>query len=255
MTMLKVIVQNLVLIGGLAIAAWASGSAATMVLSPRGALGPGVLQADSIVSGIIAVLIALSVSTVVAVVAGRVTNTAVGLFVLGGGLFGLAWRLETVHEIPFLEGFAGTAGALALETLIWAALVLGATLLVFRFSGPLRDVEPDEEGRRPHPLLSREALMLLGTGVLMLPVVWLTAQSWSKGQVIGAVFCGAMVVGLVGRLMAPHVQPAVLFAAPVLFGAIGHLVGSFLISGSFADVFVSGRIPKVNVIMPADYAA
>ncbi|MCP3903772.1 MAG: hypothetical protein GY715_09070, partial [Planctomycetes bacterium] len=47
----------------------------------------------------------------------------------------------------------------------------------------------------------------------------------------------------------------VLFAAPVLFGAIGHLVGSFLISGSFADVFVSGRIPKVNVIMPADYAA
>ncbi|MHC5113779.1 MAG: hypothetical protein ACYTGP_05065 [Planctomycetota bacterium] len=253
--MVKVITQNVVLIGGLIVAAWASGSAATMILSPRGALGPGIFQADSIVAACVAVLIAFVVSTAIAIAAAKVTNTAVGLFVLGGGLFGLAWRLGTVHEIVFIEGFRGTAFALALETLLWAGLVLAATVVVFRIAGPLRDVEPDEDGRTPNPFFSKDAMMLVGAGVIVLPAVWLTAQSWSKGQVIGAVFCGAMLVGLVGRLLAPHVQPVLLFAAPVLFGAIGHIVGSFLLPGPFTDVFVSGRIPDVNVVMPADYAA
>jgi len=188
--MIKVIIQNVVLIGGLIVAAWASGTVASMTLSPRGAFGPGILQADSLVGACIAVLIALSVSTAIAIVASRVTNTAVGLFVLGGGLFGFAWRMGTVHEIVFTPGFAGTGGGLALETLLWAGLVLAATCIVFRFGGPLRDVEPDEDGRTPHPILSRDALMLLGAGVLVLPVVWLPAPSWAKGQVLGAVFCG-----------------------------------------------------------------
>ena len=68
------------------------------------------------------VAISLAVSTVGAIIVGRGFNTVVGLFALGGGLFGLAWRMETIRALTF----HGSLGAVAVETFVWSLLVAGA---------------------------------------------------------------------------------------------------------------------------------
>jgi hypothetical protein len=253
--MLKAIGQNAVLLGGLVVGATVSGLTAPLLRTARGALGPEVLAADSIGAATAAVLVSLAVCTGIAVVVGRVCNTAVGMFVLGGGLFGLAWRLDTVVAVVHARPGGGALGLVALETLLWAILVLGVTVAVFRVSGPLRDVEPMEDGTVPDPLFSGAALRSAAAGIVALPVVWMLAQSPMKGQVIGAVFCAGMAAGLVGRLVSPHVQPVLLFASPVLFGALGHVVGSFMLEVPLDDAFVSGAIRPVSLPMPVDWAA
>ena len=252
MGMLKAIGQNATLGGALIVGAVVSGMTAGMAVSARGAFGPSVLQAESVAAGLGAILLSLVVATVLAIIVARVCNTAVGLFALGGALFGLAWRTENVEE---LAKAGGSLTLVAVETALWAVLVLIATTIVFRLGGRLDDVEPDEGGRTPHPLLSLEALKCAAAGVLVLPVVWLLAQSADKGQVIGSVFCGGMAAGLVGRLLSQHVQPVVIFAAVVLFGAIGHAIGVAMLTEPLIEALRAQTIPHFSRPMPADYAA
>jgi xanthine/uracil permease len=132
--------------------------------------------------------------------------------------------------------------------------VLAATLVVFRLGGPLPDVRLDKPGRSPHPLFSLDALKAAGMGVLVLPIVWLVAQSPMKGQVIGAVFVGAMAAGAAGRLISPNAQPILLFFSPVLFGVVGCVIGAALLKAPLEEAFVADAIPSLLLPMPADYA-
>jgi hypothetical protein len=248
--MIRAIVQNTALIGALVIGAGVGGTAAPLLTSARGAFGPGVLQADALVAAIGGVLLTVLVCTALAVVVGRLSNTVVGLFALGGGLFGLAWRMGEVHEIVF----TGSLFAVGIETVIWSLVVLGATVAVFRLSGPLSDVEPDEDGRRPDPFRSVEALKMGAAGAVVIPVVWLVAQTDAKGQVIGAVFCGGMAAGLAGRLLSPHVQPILIFATPVLFGGLAHLYGAVTVETPLFEAVSEGLIGPLSRPMPIDYA-
>jgi hypothetical protein len=248
--MLKAIGRNAAMIGGLILGATLTGLLANWLVSARGALGPLVFEAESIPLAMLAAIVSVAICTALAIAVGRVSNTAVGMFVLGGGLYGLAWRAATVDELA-LSGSPTLAGV---ETLYWAGLLLAATSLVFRLSGPLRDIEPDEHGRRPHPLFSAAAAKSAAAGILVIPVVWIIAQSEMKGQVIGAVFLGAMVAGLVGRLLSPHVQPILLFAAPLVFGAIGQFIAVAMLDQPLVDLWVSHEIPRLLRPMPVDYA-
>lgn len=249
--MLKAIARNGVLIGSLVVGATVSGLTAPMLMSARGAFGPAVLQTQSVPEAILAVVISLAVSTILAIIVARVCNTAVGMFALGGGLFGLAWRLDTVEE--FAHG--GSASLLAPETALWALLVLAAALIVFKVGGPMGDVHVEEDGKSPHGVFSLDAFKAAAAGILVLPVVWLVAQSPMKGQVIGAVFLGAMAAGAVGRIICPHVQPVLLFASPVLFGAVGQVIGTALLKTPMEEALVAGTIPALLLPMPAHYAA
>ncbi len=62
-------------------------------------------------------------------------------------------------------------------------------------------------------------------------------------------------MGLAGRLVAPRAQPVLLFAAPCLFGVIGHLIGLAMTSGALDVAFVNGSISRLSLPMPIDYAA
>ncbi len=222
------------------------------ITSPRGTVGPTVLQADSVVKACIAVLVTFSVATAIACVLGRLTNAAVGLFALGCGLAVLAMRSATAQEIAFS---GGSLGLLALETGIWAALVLAAAVTVFLVAGPLLEPAPLHERLRPRDWLTGRAMLSLLCGLVVLPVVWLGAQSQMKGQVLATVWVAAVVVGLVGRLVAPRAQPVLVFAAPCLFGVIGHLIGLAMTGGALDDAFVKGCMSPLNLPMPIDYAA
>jgi hypothetical protein len=89
----------------------------------------------------------------------------------------------------------------------------------------------------------------------MLPIVWLIAQSPMKGQMIGATFFGGMAAGLIGRLISPHVQPILLFASPVAFGALGHVLAMLLLNMPLDDAWVAGELPRLSRPMPLDYVA
>ncbi len=249
--MLKATIQNIVLVTTFALGATIGGMCAPMLMSSRGELGPGVFEAVSLGRAGVAAIAVLVASLLLGCIAGRVCNTVVGAFVMGGGLFGFTWRLESVHEIAF----TGSLTAVAIETVVWSGLVLAAVVVLFRVSGPLPDVHPAQPGVAPSPFFSADAFKSAAAGALVLPAVWLIAQSDDKGQVIGAVFCGGMAAGLVGRILAPHVQPVLIFATPVLFGAIGHVIGAAALSEPLREAMVADRAGALIMPMPVDYAA
>jgi len=249
--MLSLITRNTIFIGAMAVGAIVGGLLAPWTVSARGAFGPTILQAQSVPLAVLAAVISLAVCTGLAVLVCRVCNPAVAMFSLGGGLFGLAWRMEGAQELMHSGSFA----LLPIESVLWALAVFGATVIVFKLGGPMRDVDPDTTGRVHDGLFSLAALKAAAPGVLVLPVVWVLAQSPMKGQMIGSVFVGAMVAGLLGRVLSPHVQPLLLFASPVLFGAIGQWIGIATLGASPVDAWVAKAFPHLLLPMPVDYAA
>lgn len=243
---------------GLALAAAACLMATPSMLSIRGVLGPTILAAHAPGRAAVMMLAALAAATIVAIVVTRLANAAVGLFVLGGGLCCLAMRLATVRDLAFGAGADHPRAALLLiaaETFCWFLALLAASAAVFRFGGPLHDIEPLHPGKPANPFWSPDALKSATAGLIALPIVWVIAQSPAKGQMLGAVFCGAMMAGLFGRLIAPNVQPVLLFASPALFGALGQALAAVMIRVPLDAAFVDGKIPNLGLPMPIDYAA
>lgn len=256
--MIKAIQRNLAFFGGLAACGWLCAFAASSMISPRGAIGPTMLQAQSPMPAVVMVVGCVIASAVIAGLVGRVTNAAVGVFVLGAGVFVLAGRTVTISELAFGEssGSARVAlGSLALETLLLAVVSLVAVMIVFAIAGPLKDIEPQAKGRRPHPMFSGEAMRSALAGLAVVPVVFLIAKSPMQGQLIGATFFGSMIAGLVGRLLSPHVQPVLLLVSPIVFGAIAHAAGMLLVKQPLDVAYVEQSLYAVSLPMPVDYAA
>jgi hypothetical protein len=249
--MLTATVRNTTIFIGLVICGAICAQAAPFMVSPRGAIGPTVLQAQTPVAAALAVVICLAVATAIAALIGRYTNAAIGTFVLGGGLYALAYQTATVEELAFS---GGSLGLVTIETALWGVLVAGAVLLIYRVSGPLPDVYPTPAGDRPSAFTSRDAGMTALCGVLVLPAVWLIAQSPMKGQMVAAVLCGALLASLAARLLAPHVQPIVVAFIPMAFGVVGHVIGMLQLDGTLADAIVADTVPGLSMPMPIDYA-
>jgi len=214
----------------------------------RGKSTPAALQAHSVFALPVMVL-CFAVATIIAGGVARLTNGCVGLFVLGGAVFALDYRLGTINEILL----GGSLSMMVVELLIWAVLVLSAVFVVFKVGGPLEDVHPDEEGRTPSPYLSVEAMKLAAAGLLVLPGLWILAQSEIKGQATGSVIVGSIAAGMGGRLLSPHVQPVLAYAAPLVFGAVGYIIGIAMAGGTAAELFVNGDLPPLLRAAPIDY--
>jgi hypothetical protein len=247
--MVQVLKRNTVILMGILLCGLLCVRARPFLINPRGAMGPTVLQADSWIWAAFGLVLFLALAAIVAVAVGRMTNAAVGLFVLGAGVFALAGRLSTVRELAFSEG---SLGLVALETLLMTAVALAASVAMFRLVGPLSDIHP-RRGCDPEPLAGRAALIAAGAGVVALPVVWLLAQSPMNGQAIGATFFGGVAAGLVARLMQPHAQPMLVFASPILFGALGHFIAAARVDGGAADAYVRGTLGGLSMPMPLDF--
>ena len=249
--MLKEFVHNIVFVAVAAVAAGVGGSMAGAVVTGRGALGPLVLAAEHPIKAILALIVALVVALAAALVIGRLMNAVYGMFVLGGGLFGVAFRFGTVDELARLGDF-GLMHA-AIECAIWGLVVLGLTQVVFRVVGRLPDISHVDERSA---FRSAAGWRMAAAGLVVLPVVYFVAATDAKGQALGAVFLGAVAVGLVGRLISPAVQPRVLYAAPIFAGAIGYFVASFMLGQTpLVEAVARGSIAPLGRPMPIDYVA
>ncbi len=241
-----VVLLGMLLTGGVCSAA------IPFTIDQRGTFGPTAFQAQSEVEALLAIAICFAIATGIAGVVGRLVNAAVGLFVLGAGLWVVRMRLGTIEDLAFAEG---SLGLVALETALWGVLVAGATIAILKIAGPLADIDTKDDGSSSPPERSRWGLRGAAAGFLVLPAVWLIARSELQGQTLMAVVLGSMVVGLVGRLLSPYAQPRLLFASPCLFGAIGHVLGLLFVVDPLSEAFVTQSIPAVSLPMPLDYAA
>ncbi len=219
-------------------------------VSPRGIPGPSLLQAQSPALAVGAIAVCFALAAGVAALVGRHTNTVIGLFVLGAGLYVPAMRYGTIEDLAFA---GGSLGPLAIETAIFGILVGAATLAVFRLSGELPDMAPHEGD--PHGPAQRWGVPGLPASLLTLPVVWAVARSALQGQTLAAATCAGLVVGMLGRWLAPRCQPRLLYVAPCLFGALGHLAAAMMVNGPLADAWVAGNLPLLAYPRPVDYAA
>ena len=253
--MSKVLTRNVALFGGMIVAGLVCARAAPFLSSTRGEHGPTIMAAERPVVAALALMLALAVTTALACVIGRFVNAAVGLFVLGAGVFVLDDRLAGIRELVYAHPGRSTLFVMGIETLVLAIVALAMVLIVFRLTGGFHDVEPDVHGNRPHWLTSDAALKSAASGLLIIPAVWLIAQSPLKGQAIAAVFIGAMLAGLVGRLLAPHVQPILVFVSPMIFGALGQIAAAALTRMPLDEAYINGSLNALARPMPLDYLA
>ena len=253
------------------------------LLSGTGTFGPTILQAQSPWPAIIAMVAALIASTFMACIVSRLlTNkevllndvfvrlpastkdmfnpsesrtstrsTGTSMLIIGIGLGWTCLQLESVQAVV-LEG---STGLLAIEGLLWAITLLLMAAMVLRFGGNFVTPMKNDDDTEDDWAMSPAALKMAASGVCVLPVVWLIAQSPMKGQVLMATIIGATAAGLVGRLLAPTVQPILIFASVCVFGALGHWVAGFMMPTDLATVVATNQLPNLVLPLPIDYAA
>ncbi|MFO0828370.1 MAG: hypothetical protein U0572_09485 [Phycisphaerales bacterium] len=222
-------------------------------VSLRGIAGPTLRLAESPAVAIVWVAACFSICVGVACVVGRLINAVVGMFVLGCGVALLAMRSGTIKDLAFSS--AGLGGVAA-ETFAWALVVGMAAIIVFQVSGPLPDAAPIDEPR-VDGVLGTKGLMSQLAAALVVVGVWLIDVTPTKGQSLGAVVVGCVLAGLAARIVAPRTPPILIYATPILVGAVAHVVASLTLpKGTSLDrAFIEGSLSRLAFPMPIDYAA
>ncbi|MBX3356707.1 MAG: hypothetical protein KF724_13515 [Phycisphaeraceae bacterium] len=252
------VMRWIVLAAGVVASGAATWSVIGFLISPRGVPGPGVVDATSPVMAAVMLLVAMALATAVAVVVGRLLNPVVGLFTLGSALCVLSMRMGTIRD----ASFDGTSLVpLAIESLFWALLVAGASLLVHRVA---RDDDPAHGAAHAGhgssgalasmaEAFSPASLKVAAIGAVAIIGAWLLVTSPLKGQAIGAALVGGVLAGHVARRSAPEASPVLLFASPVAIIAVAQLILAMTVADA-GSAFVRGAIPNLVAIMPLDLA-
>ncbi len=246
--------RYLVLGIGIILAALLMACATYGLTSMRGGVAPTISLALTPVTGVIYLLVTLTITTLLSGLIGRSINAVVGLFVLGCGLALLSMRSGAISS--FVLG-GGTPWSLVIEGVVWTLVILAATWVVFRISGPLPDI-PVHDGRGRSGLgrwFSQRAWMAALAGLLVLPMVWLLLQNNLKGQALATGVIGSFAVGMAGRLISPATQPVLLFAAPVAAATIGYVFVAVTFIDDPVLALVQQQIPNFMKLMPLDIAA
>jgi hypothetical protein len=101
--MSSVLTRNIALFGGMILAGFICARAAPFMNSPRGEAGPTILAAASPVKALVAFAIIVLLATALAGLVGRIANAAIGLFILGAGVFVLDGRLAGIRALVYAQ--------------------------------------------------------------------------------------------------------------------------------------------------------
>ena len=232
---------------------------AEWLLSIRGTLGPTAMQSNSPINAIFAVVFVTIIGASIGSIIAKYTTTNSGMFVFGFAYFILAMNLVGVEEFILMQG---NVWLLVVEALFVSCLILLGTLLIFSVGGPMKDVAKAREepieielGTGTYTLKpdNNTWVKIICLSLVILPVVWLVAQSPMHGQVIGATAVGGLAIGLLARKILPSLQPVVLFALPVAMASIGYILGMQL--SEVTDVaFMQRSLSGFLYPMPLEYA-
>lgn len=221
-----------------------------------GAAATGMLAAERPLLAAAALIGCFLVSAAIAAGVGRLTNAAVGMFVLGCGLMVPALRGGTIMELALGDiGATKPLMLMGIETIVWAGLILIAGFIVITASGPLPDLDPTDDDGRPVRWWSADAIAGALAALVVPLAVWILCRSPLKGQAFMSVVVGAMAAGLIARLVKPHAKPLLLFAAPCLAGGIAQLFAAAQLTGPIDIAYVQLLLSNLSKPMPLDYAA
>ena len=251
--MINAIQRYMILFGALLLTPFIVMPAIAWRFSDWGGPSPLAHGAQSPFMADLGLLLSLVVLLALGAVVSRGLNTAVGLFVIGFGVCLIAFRCDTVETFAWSEA---SVWALGIETMLWIPIVAVLTIVVFRFSKGLRDVYSDYSTPPAgsfESMRGRDGLAMLLCGVPAVGVTWALLANWSNGQVLGAVFAGAVVGGVIGRLALPRTQPVLLFVGPILVGGLAQMVLASGFSGTMSDALVAGTAPRLLWVMPLDW--
>lgn len=249
--MLNATIRNSVLVASILVAALLVGGTASAFTSDRGVPGPLVGLAESPLGGLVLLAMTLVPTVLLGILVGRLINAVVGCFVVGTALAALSMRFGTIEDLAFA---GGSPMAAAFETAIWGVVVAILAGAVLAGSGPLPDLPRRHDSWRGE-LADRRGAIVLATALLAIPVVWLIVQTSAKGQALGGTILASAAVGFVGRMLAPRVQPVIVFAVPALAGAAATAFAASTVEGDIATAFVDGRLSRLAYPMPIDWAA
>ena len=241
------------LVLGLAAAMIVMSFASGSLVSWRGVPGPTVGMAIEPVGAVATLAVCLTICFLIAVAVGRVVNAAVAAFVVGGGLAALSMQCGTHLDLLF----AGAAPMpVVIETLVWAIVVLLLAAGLMRLTGPLPDQpwNTAAQATSPASVFDVDAIRGAAAGAVSLVALWAVAGNDLKGQAIAAATIAGIGTGMAGRMLAPRVQPVLLFAAPLVFIAIGRLWVGFAGTDSIA-AWAAGQASGLGVPTPLDAAA
>jgi hypothetical protein len=241
------------LILGLAAAAIVMSMASGSLVSWRGLPGPTVGVAIEPVRAITMLMVCLTICFGIAIFVGRMVNAAVATFVVGGGLAALSMQCGTHVDLMFA---GATPFSAAIETMVWAIAVLLLAAGLMRLTGPLPD-QPWNDAKTaadPKSIFDAEAVRGAAGAAVALVAVWAVAANDLKGQAIAATTIAGVGAGLAGRMLAPRVQPVLLFAAPLVFIAIGQAWTGLSGADSIA-AWSMGKASGLGIPTPLDAAA
>ena len=227
-------------------ALWALGSwEASGLVSTRGEIGPTILQAQSPITSVLAVLITVGVASVVGGFVARISTANAGMLVFGFSLLGMAMRLDGIEAFVYGEG---NFYLLMFEALFLSVLILLGTFVVYAIAGSTR-VPARAEQLQPADFWKSVLISLV-----VIPIVYFIAISPLRGHGFGAALVGGIAVGVLSRQFVPHVRPMVFYALPIAIGGVGYLVG--VSTAPVTDVAIAQQqISPLLFPMPIEYAA
>lgn len=242
------------LFGGMIVTSLLMSLAAGWMISLRGVSGPAISVVIDPITAVPVLVACLLASLGVAIIVGRIVNPAVATFVLGWGIAVLAMRSGTHLDLLF----AGATGpAVAVETFCWGLVVLGLAAVIFRFTGPLPDQPsaPVTDVLDPRVMFGPISLRSAAAGSLALVAIFFIATNDTKGQAIFAATLGGVLAGLAGRMLAPRLQPVLIFATPCLFMALGQLWAFRGDEAQQISAWLVGDGSRFGIPTPMDAAA
>ena len=235
---------------------WQAGN----LVAERGTLGPSVLQSISPTFALFALVITIGVGALAGGLVAKISTTTTGMFIYGFAICAMAMRLEGATEFITNDG---NYAMLLFEALLMSVLVLLGTIGVFAIGGPfkehfkewswaLRKEEcldlPDQQDSTPSQLGKTVLISLV-----VLPVLWIFANSPMKGQVLGASAVSGITVGLLYRQFLRASQPVALFALPIAVVGVGYLLGTTMGPSDIAALNEQ-NISRLLLTMPIEFA-
>lgn len=220
---------------------------ATELISVRGSLGPAILQTISPISSVVAIFITVGIASVLGGLVARFTTIPTGMFILGFSLFGMAMKLHGAEEFIMSNG---NFNLLILEAVFLSVIILLGTMVVFSIGGQSRSGSNKPIEERPQVEIGKSILISL----VILPAIWIVANSPVKGQVIGASAVGGVLIGVLARQFQQSAPSLLIFALPIAFGGLGYFIGTAI--GEVSVVaFTQRELSTLLYPMPIEYSA
>ena len=193
----------------------------------NGQVGVPLVVSDSVADATTHFLGATAAFGLIALVAGWLTQRYTGMLV-----YGLCWIVVAMRGAPIDDvrrligemgrGFPSTFAFFAVETLLWNTPALILLLLLIRLA-PNRYPEQDS---RFSPASVRGFVLTLG---LTLVLGWIFLRTDLQGQTVCGFAAACALATMIARLVWPHCNASVLFAAPAIVGVVGQLGAAVLI--------------------------